>query len=62
MSIINEKYQILAPKLQYLKDEVILSQAWKKSNSYIRRHNWYADILELDCTVVDLEKNSSNMR
>ncbi|QMT20931.1 reverse transcriptase [Bacillus velezensis] len=56
MSIINEKYQILAPKLQYLKDEVILSQAWKKSNSYIRRHNWYADILELDCTVVDLEK------
>ncbi|WP_440619620.1 reverse transcriptase domain-containing protein [Bacillus subtilis] len=56
MSIVNERYKILSPKLQYLKDEVILNQAWKKSNSYIRRYNWYADILELDCTIVDLEK------
>lgn len=56
MSIINEKYQNLAPKGESLSDVVVLAQAWKKSHAYIRRHNWYADVLELDSSTVDLEQ------
>lgn len=55
MSIIKEKYETIAPQIEYLGDEVILAQAWKKATSYIRRHNWYADVLELDCSTIDLE-------
>ena len=29
-------------------------QAWKKTTSYIRRHNWYVDTLELDRTAINL--------
>ncbi len=32
-----------------------MAQAWKKSHTYIRSHNWYADTLELDCSVINLE-------
>lgn len=56
MSIINEKYKNLAPKGESLSDVVVLAQAWKKSHAYIRRHNWYADVLELDSSTVDLEQ------
>ncbi|WP_042147850.1 RNA-directed DNA polymerase [Paucisalibacillus sp. EB02] len=56
MSTVNARYEVIAPKIEYLKDEIILGQAWKKSHNYIRRHNWYADILELDCSIIDLEK------
>lgn len=55
MNIIDEKYENIAPMLGFLKDEVILAQAWKKSHMYIRRYNWYADILDLDCSIVDLK-------
>jgi len=55
MSIIQDKYLRLAPKGELLTDVVVLAQAWKKSHTYIRRHNWYADTLELDCSAVDLE-------
>lgn len=51
-----DKYESLSPQLTYLKDEVLLIQAWKKSHNYIRRHNWYADILELDISTIDLPK------
>lgn len=34
---------------------VVLAQAWKKSHIFIRRHNSYADVLELDASTVDLE-------
>ena len=57
MGIINPKYNQLKPELHYLSDEVVLAQAWKKSHSYIRSHNWYADTLELDSSAVNLEKN-----
>ncbi|ETT54368.1 reverse transcriptase domain-containing protein [Paenibacillus sp. FSL H7-689] len=57
MTIINEKYLALSPRKEYLVDPVILAQAWKKSHSYIRRHNWYADVLELDLSTITLEKN-----
>lgn len=56
MTIINEKYLALSPRKEYLVDPVILAQAWKKSHSYIRRHNWYADVLELDLSTITLEK------
>jgi hypothetical protein len=55
VSIIQEKYRCLAPKLELLHDVVVLSQAWKKAHTYIRRHNWYADTLELDCSALGLE-------
>ncbi len=55
MSIVQDKYRHLAPRLELLHDVVVLSQAWKKAHSYIRRHNWYADTLELDCSALGLE-------
>lgn len=52
----SKKYATLAPRLEYLSDIVVLSQAWKKTHTYIRHHNWYADTLELDCSAVNLER------
>jgi hypothetical protein len=54
MSLLQDKYKILAPRAEYICDEVVLAQAWKKSHTYIRRHNWYSDTLELDYSAVDL--------
>ncbi len=31
-----------------LRQEYVLVQAWKKAHDYVRAHNWYADVLELD--------------
>jgi hypothetical protein len=59
LSLIKEKYANLAPQVQYLCDEVVLAQAWKKSHTYIRRHNWYSDSLELDCSAVNLDSKLS---
>ncbi|MDP3114741.1 MAG: reverse transcriptase domain-containing protein [Candidatus Cloacimonadaceae bacterium] len=42
------------PSISYLKRPEFLIQAWKKTASYIRYHNWYADSLELDLASVDL--------
>ena len=55
MSLVKDKYQSLAPRAEYLHDIVVLAQAWKKAHTYIRRHNWYADTLELDCSASDLD-------
>ena len=55
MSVIKDAYQELVPHGSSLADVVVLSQAWKKSHAFIRRHNWYADVLELDVSTVDLE-------
>lgn len=59
MSLVRSKYKTLAPKASYLQDTVVLAQAWKKAHTYIRRHNWYADTLELDCSAVDLDNKLS---
>ncbi|WP_232357532.1 reverse transcriptase [Burkholderia contaminans] len=56
MSVIKSQYESLAPRGECLSDIVVLAQAWKKSHTFIRRHNWYADVLELDCSTVDLEE------
>lgn len=46
--------ETLAPSLELLTQEYVLVQAWKKTASYIRYHNWYADTLELDRAAVNL--------
>ena len=56
MSIIKPEYRFLAPKGKYLADTVVLAQAWKKTQHYVRRHNWYADGLELDVAMANLEQ------
>lgn len=55
MSVIKQRYESLAPKGACLSDIVVLAQAWKKAHTFIRKHNWYADVLELDSSTVDLE-------
>ena len=55
MAIIKSIYRELLPQGKYLSDTVVLAQAWKKSHSYIRKHNWYADALELDSSSMQLQ-------
>lgn len=59
MSLVLQKYNRLGPRADLLSDPVVLAQAWKKAHNYIRRHNWYADTLELDCSATDLESRLS---
>lgn len=56
MKLINEKYRQLKPTIDYLCDEIVIAQAWKKSHAYIRHHNWYADTLELDVSALGIEE------
>jgi hypothetical protein len=55
MPVMKEQYAALTPRGESLSDVVVLAQAWKKSHTFIRRHNWYADVLELDASTIDLE-------
>ncbi|MEZ9999579.1 reverse transcriptase domain-containing protein [Vibrio lentus] len=54
MKLLDKKYYNLEPKFEYLKDEFILGLAWKKTDAFIRTHNWYADLLELDKYALDI--------
>ena len=40
--------------MDLLQQEYVLVQAWKKTASYIRYHNWFSDTLELDRVAVNL--------
>ena len=44
----------LKPNLELLSQEYVLVQAWKKTSSYIRNHNWFSDTLALDRAAVNL--------
>ena len=44
----------LEPCLELLREEYVLVQAWKKTASYIRYHNWFSDTLALDRAAVNL--------
>ena len=44
----------LEPRLEWLQEEYVLVQAWKKTALYIRYHNWYSDTLALDHAAVNL--------
>lgn len=54
MSILDERYERLLPSIELLSDEAVLAQAWKKTDTYIRYRNSYADILELEETAICL--------
>lgn len=58
MKLISDKYRTLKPTLEYLADPVVLAQAWKKTHSYIRSFNWYADTLALDISALGIEENA----
>ncbi len=55
MSIVKPEYRRLFAQHRFLCDKVVLTQAWKKAHRYIRRSNWYADLLELDQSAVGIE-------
>lgn len=59
MKLVAEKYRKLRPDFQLLTDEVVMSQAWKKTHGYMRTHNWYADTLALDISALGIEQNST---
>ena len=44
----------LEPRLELLREEYVLVQAWKKTAPYIRYHNWFSDTLALDRAAVNL--------
>jgi len=46
--------EVLEPRLDLLRQEYVLVQAWKKTAAHIRNHNWFADTLELDRAAVNL--------
>ncbi|PKO71208.1 MAG: hypothetical protein CVU20_08135 [Betaproteobacteria bacterium HGW-Betaproteobacteria-14] len=46
--------EVLEPRLDLLQQEYVLVQAWKKTASYIRYHNWFSDTLELDRAAINL--------
>lgn len=58
MKLINEKYRALSPTVDYLTDDVVIAQAWKKTHAYIRSFNWYADTLSLDISALTIEENA----
>jgi len=47
---------VLDPRLELLREEFVLVQAWKKTASYIRYHNWFSDTLELNRTAINLPR------
>lgn len=59
MKLISERYRKLQPRIEYLADEVVIAQAWKKTHGYMRAHNWYADTLALDVSALGLERNAA---
>lgn len=58
MKQIAEFYRTLKPTIEYLADEVVIAQAWKKTHGYIRSFNWYADTLALDVSALTIEDNA----
>lgn len=52
----------LEPRLELLQEEYVLVQAWKKTASYIRYHNWFSDTLALDRAAVNLPSFLSELR
>lgn len=56
------KTQKLEPITELLSQEWLLVQAWKKTAAYIRAHNWYADILDLDMAAINLPQFIQELR
>jgi len=60
--LINQKYQNLRPSESFITDDVILINAWKKSQQYIRSISWYVDYLDLDRSAVELEERINKLK
>lgn len=58
MRIIKDEYRSLKPTIKYLSNEIVIAQSWKKTHSYIRSFNWYADTLALDVSALNIESNA----
>ena len=60
LNLSNEIFSpILGPNENLLWDKKLLSQAWKKTNIFIRENNWYMDSLELELFSFNIENNLS---
>jgi hypothetical protein len=55
MKLLMSKYNNLKPNEDFLHDSYILGLAWKRTQNYVRSTNWYADLLELDKTCLNIE-------
>lgn len=56
-SIEDKLYTPLGPYHTLIYNKKVLSQAWRKVNSFLRSYTWYTDYLELDYISLNLEKN-----
>jgi hypothetical protein len=52
----------LKPSLDNLQQEYVVVQAWKKAHDYVRAHNWYADVLDLDLSNTHLRTTVAALR
>jgi len=52
----------LEPRLDLLREEYVLVQAWKKTAPYIRYYNWYSDTLAIDHVAVNLQTFIGKLR
>lgn len=52
----------LHPQKALLHEEYLLVQAWKKTASYIRYHNWFSDTLALDRAAANLPSFIAELR
>jgi hypothetical protein len=57
LSVVEMRYDRLTPCLEDLTNEVVLAQAWKKAERYVRWQNWYADVLALDLAALTIESD-----
>jgi hypothetical protein len=48
--------RVLEPSIELLTAEYVLVQAWKKTASHIRYHNWYSDTLKMDRAAINLPR------
>ncbi len=48
-------FTTIEPEFRHLSEEYLLVAAWKKAENYIRMHNWYCDVLDLDLTNASLD-------
>ena len=56
----NANYEAITPNLNYLSDQAVIVQAWKKAHAHVRYHNWFADSLELDASALRLRQLVEN--
>ncbi|WP_272575888.1 reverse transcriptase domain-containing protein [Providencia sp. PROV273] len=59
--LLNKKYNKLLPTKDFLSDEVILLNAWKKSQQHIRTISSYADYFDLDKSALELDTRIFNI-